>query len=117
MKHTVLLVEDEEDLRELMRDALEAHGYEVVAARDGREALAVIPRIGHLCVVLLDLLMPTMNGWDFYAAMRARPELAKIPVVIHTSAPEKAPQGVTRVLAKPTRIDQLFAIVAELCGE
>ena len=65
--HTVLVVEDEQDLREMMRDALELNGYAVVTAEHGQDALAKIAEIEHLCVVILDLLMPVMNGWDFLA--------------------------------------------------
>jgi CheY-like chemotaxis protein len=116
MEHTVLVVEDEEDLRESMRDALELNGYSVVAARDGQEALDELRKIDRVCVVLLDLLMPRMNGWDFFASMRAQPDLADVPVVVHTSAPREAPAGVTRVVQKPMRLDRLLAVVREFCG-
>jgi CheY-like chemotaxis protein len=114
--HTVLLVEDEVELRELMQEALELSGYLVVTAADGQEALEAIPRIDHLCVVLLDLLMPRMNGWDLFEKLRARPELASVPVIVHTSAPTQAPVGATRVLQKPVRLDRLLAIVQGYCG-
>jgi CheY-like chemotaxis protein len=116
MIHTVLLVEDEEDLRETMREALELNGYAVVAARDGQEALEELDRIEHICVVLLDLVMPRMNGWDFFARMRERATLADVPVIIHSSAPKQAPPGVTRVLAKPLAFDQLLSVVREFCA-
>jgi CheY-like chemotaxis protein len=116
MNHTVLLVEDEDDLRELMRDALELNGYAVVAANDGQEALDKIGRIDHVCLVLLDLLMPGMNGWEFFAHLRARPEFASVPVVVHSSAPDRAPDGVTRVLQKPLQLDRLLLVVREFCG-
>src|SRR3982751_26242 len=93
-KHTALIVEDEEELREIMREALELNGYLVVTAEDGRDALAKIADIDHVCVVILDLLMPVMDGWSFFAKMRERAELASIPVVVHSSAPAKAPLGV-----------------------
>jgi CheY-like chemotaxis protein len=119
MKNTVLLVEDEEDLRELMRDALEMRGYAVVAARDGQEALDELDAPGsasRICLVLLDLVMPRMNGWDFYAHLRARPALAHIPVIVHSSAPSTAPPGVTRVLQKPVEFERLLAVVQEYCA-
>jgi CheY-like chemotaxis protein len=114
--HTVLLVEDEEDLREMLREALELHGYQVVAAEDGRAALDALGRVEHVCLVLLDLFMPTMDGWEFFEKMRARPELAAVPVIVHSSAPDRAPQGVTRVLQKPLRLERLLSTVAEFCG-
>lgn len=74
-----------------------------------------LARIEHLCLVLLDLLMPGMNGWDFFDEMRARPELAAVPVVVHSSVPQRAPVGVTRVLQKPLDFDRLLSVVQEFC--
>ena len=112
-----MLVEDEEELREMMREALEREGYSVVAASDGQEALAALPHIKKICIVLLDLLMPGMNGWDFFDAFKAHAELASVPVVIHSSAPSRAPVGATRVLKKPLRLDSLLAVVREFCAQ
>ena len=117
MMHTVLVIEDEEDLREMMRDALELNGYSVVTATDGRDALAKLNAIQAPCLVILDLLMPEMNGWDFFAQMRQRPELAAVPVVVHSSAPGQAPPGVTRVLQKPLMFERLLAVVKEYCAQ
>ena len=117
MTHTVLVVEDEEDLREMMRDALELNGYHVVTAHDGQQAFDEIARIDELCLVILDLLMPGMNGWDFYEQMRKRSELASVPVVIHSSAPDNASAGVTRVLQKPMELSRLLSVVQEYCDK
>jgi CheY-like chemotaxis protein len=116
MTHTVLVVEDEEELREMMRDALELNGYLVVTAEDGQDALDKISGIEHLCLVILDLLMPVMNGWDFVERMRQRAELTAVPVVVHSSAPTAPPAGVTRVLQKPMNFDRLLSIVGEYCA-
>ena len=115
MTHTVLVIEDEADLREMMRDALELNGYSVVTAEDGQDALGKIGGIENLCLVILDLLMPVMNGWDFVERMRQRAELASVPVVVHSSAPGPIPAGVTRVLQKPMLFERLLAIVREYC--
>ena len=93
MSHTVLVVEDEADLREMIRDGLELNGYAVVTAEDGQDALDKIAGIETVCLVILDLLMPVMNGWDFVQKMRQRSELASIPVVVHTSAPGPSARG------------------------
>ncbi len=114
--HTVLIVEDEEDLRELMRESLELKGYHVVTAQEGQEALEKIDGIEQLCLVLLDLLMPGMNGWEFFERMRERPELNQVPVIVHSSASNRAPAGVTRVLQKPILFDRLIAVVGEYCS-
>lgn len=116
MNHTVLLVEDDEELRETMRDALELNGYSVVAAEDGQAAYEELDRIERICMVLLDLLMPRMNGWEFLEKLRARPELADVPVIVHTSAPSQAPLGVTRVLQKPMEFKRLLSVVQEFCA-
>ncbi|MDB4983362.1 MAG: chemotaxis protein CheY [Myxococcales bacterium] len=117
MIHTVLIVEDEEDLREMMRDALELNGYVVVTAEDGQDALDKIGGIEKVCLVVLDLLMPVMNGWDFVRRMRQRAELAAVPIVVHSSAPGPAPAGVTRVLQKPVPFDRLLSVVREFCAQ
>jgi CheY-like chemotaxis protein len=116
MTHTVLVIEDEEELREMMREVLELNGYAVVTAEDGHDAFGKIFSIEHLCLVLLDLLMPGMNGWDFFDKMRKHKELASVPVVVHSSAPGRAPPGVTRVLQKPVMVERLLAIVREFCA-
>ncbi len=90
--HTVLIVEDDTDASGIMKDALEVEGYSVVCAADGRQALGVVDSIDHLCLVLLDLFMPGMNGWDFLTAFRARPDGAAVPVFVVTSAPESRPR-------------------------
>lgn len=115
-QHTVLVVEDEEDLREMIREALELNGYAVVAAEDGHQALAQLARIQHLCLVLIDLLMPGMNGWDLFEELRRRPELEQVPVVVYSSVSERAPSGVTRVLRKPLTFGELLSTVREYCA-
>jgi CheY-like chemotaxis protein len=67
--------------------------------------------------VILDLLMPGMNGWDFFAEMRRRTELSAVPVVVHSSAPSRAPAGVTRVLQKPLELSHLLSVVQEYCAK
>jgi CheY-like chemotaxis protein len=116
MTHTVLLVEDEEELRETMREALELNGYDVVAASDGQAALDQLDRIEHICMILLDLFMPRMNGWDFLARMRELPAMSAVPVIVHSSAPHQAPAGVTRVLQKPLEFERLLSVVREFCS-
>ena len=116
MNHTILVVEDEKELREMMSEALELSGYSVVAAAEGQAALNAIERTESLCLVLLDLLMPGMDGWAFFKEMRARPEYASVPVIVHSSAPASAPQGATRVLQKPVELDRLLDAVHEFCS-
>jgi CheY-like chemotaxis protein len=116
MKHTVLVVEDEPDLREMMSEALERSGYTVVAAEDGHQALAQLPQIEHLCLVILDLIMPGMDGWDLFQEVRRRSELDAVPILVYSSVPKRAPHGATRVLEKPMGFDQLLTTVREYCA-
>jgi CheY-like chemotaxis protein len=116
MSHTVLLVEDDDELRESMRDLLEDSGYVVVTARDGQEALDALAHTPHPCVVLLDLVMSGMSGWDFLETMRARPEHSAVPVVVHSSAPSPAPAGATLVLKKPIPPERLLSVMRQYCA-
>jgi CheY-like chemotaxis protein len=99
-----------------MRDALEYNGYTVVVARDGREALARLPEIAHVCLVLLDLVMPNMNGWELLDHLRAMPELAETAVIVQSSVSAQAPAGVARVLTKPIGFTKLLSVVREFCA-
>jgi CheY-like chemotaxis protein len=116
MFHTVLVVEDEKELREMMCEALELNGYRVVAAVEGRAGLEAAERIPHLCLVLLDLVMPGMNGWDFLKEMRARPRYDAVPIIVHSSSPAVPPHGATRLLAKPVDLGRLLGVVREFCA-
>ena len=116
MNHTVLVVEDEVELRELVCEALELSGYVVVAAKDGKEALDKVSGIESLSLVILDLLMPEMNGWDFVEQLRTRSEFATVPIIVHSSAQGPAPTTVARVLRKPFPLNRLLATVREYCA-
>ncbi len=116
MNHTILVVEDDRELREIMREALELNGYTVVTAAEGQAALDAIVLIESVCLVIIDLLMPGMNGWDLFKELRARPEFADVPVVVHSSAPSSAPEGATRVLRKPLELTRLLEVVREYCA-
>ncbi len=114
-KHIVLIVEDEADLRELMRDALELQGYAVVTATDGQDALQQLSHIPPPCLILLDLMMPRMNGWEFFEKLQSRPELTTVPVIVHSSSPAQAPRGVAQALQKPLAFERLLSVVSEYC--
>jgi CheY-like chemotaxis protein len=116
MTHTVLVVEDEEQLREMIRDALELNGYAVVTAEHGQDALTKLAEIEHLCLVILDLLMPVMDGRTFITKMRERVELSSVPIVVHTSAPGQTPDGVSMIVQKPLMFDRLLSVVQEYCA-
>jgi len=78
----ILLVEDNPAARAALAGLLEAEGYRVACAGDGREALARLRGSARPCVILLDLSMPVMDGWQFRAVQRQSPALADIPVIL-----------------------------------
>ncbi len=113
-----MLVEDDHAIGETLRELLEEEGFEVVWASNGLEAL------GHLKartpgLILLDLMMPVMDGWQFCAAQQRDPDLARIPVVVisadHGLASKIASLAVQGYLSKPFELDALLATVHRYC--
>ena len=109
----VLIVEDEEGAREMMRELVEMAGCSAILAANGAEAMRVLSTT-RPCLIILDLLMPVMSGEEVLEAMSQQPALASIPVVISTSAPSRAPQGVP-VLPKPIDIQTLWDWMRRTC--
>ena len=109
----VLIVDDEEDVRESLRDVVEMMGCAAIMAESGQDALAILAQ-RRPCLVILDLLMPGMTGAELLDAMRAQPALASVPVVMSTSAPERAPRGVP-MLPKPIDVDALCGWMRRVC--
>jgi CheY-like chemotaxis protein len=116
----ILLVEDDEWIRQELAELLTEEGYSVMQASNGAEALATLHQIKHPCVILLDLMMPVMNGWGFRAAQRADAELASIPVVIMTGATdaegEASKLGAAECLRKPFEFDEVLEAVHRHCA-
>src|SRR2546423_8698902 len=88
---TILVVEDDEDIREAIREILVHEGYDVAVARDGQDALDVLAELERPCLLLVDLIMPKMDGWDLMKALSKNDRLATIPVVVMsaTAHPER----------------------------
>jgi CheY-like chemotaxis protein len=109
----VLIIDDEEGVRESLRDVVEMAGCSALLAASAEEAL---PLLGehHPCLVVLDLLLPGMSGAEMLDKMRSEPAFSAVPVIISTSAPERAPRGVP-VLAKPIDIDALCGWMQRVC--
>jgi CheY-like chemotaxis protein len=112
----VLIVDDESDIRESLQDFFEDKGYEVDAAANGAEALARLHGAELPCVIILDLLMPVLDGNQTYAAMQQEPRLAGLPVIISTSDPGRAPQGVL-LMKKPINLQRLLSVVQQHCPD
>jgi DNA-binding response OmpR family regulator len=114
----ILIIEDEPDLRETLRDLLEMEGFEVATAANGREGLAVLEEAGKPCLILLDLMMPVMDGWQFLEALRNRHQPAGAAVVIVSAVADVSDVGERygcEVLKKPVKIAQLLAFAHAHC--
>ena len=98
---TVLVVDDDDDLRETVEVLLRAHGHPVATAASGLEALAWLRhRAADTCVVLLDLMMPGMDGFTLHSTMSADPVLSPIPVVVVTGAGAAGPPAQRRAAGR-----------------
>jgi CheY-like chemotaxis protein len=115
----VLVIEDDEDTRCVLVDLLEEAGYTAIAAANGREALRVLRGGLRPTAILLDLMMPVMDGWDFRADQLRDPLISEIPVVLVTSAGfspktfQKQLHGV-ELVRKPSRSDEILAALARV---
>jgi CheY-like chemotaxis protein len=116
---TILIVEDDRDIREALRLVLEAEGYCVRVADNGRDGLAMLGETRGPCLILLDLMMPVMDGFQFLSVRERDVALATIPVVVVSAFPENArdiasmTQGFVK---KPVNLEQLLAVAQRYCG-
>jgi CheY-like chemotaxis protein len=115
----VLVVEDDEDVRDAIRSLIEDEGYSVVEARNGREAFDVLAAGPRPCVILLDLMMPVMDGWQLLEVLHRHDDLAALPVVVLSAARDTGQPfpNVRRYLKKPVPLDALIGAVAEHCAQ
>jgi CheY-like chemotaxis protein len=113
-----MIVEDDPDTREMLGKFLELEGFDVSTAANGRVAL---DQLGHgvaPCVIILDLMMPVMNGWQFREAQSSDPRLSQIPVVVVTAAGARADIPAIAAhawLSKPVDFDRLLRTITPLC--
>lgn len=118
-KHAVLLVEDNADVCEALMTLLETHGYDVVCARDGQDALDELERGLRPCLILLDMMMPRVSGEEFRARQQANPAWRDLPIALYTGdgrAREKAARlGVRSWFVKPLDVERLLQVVAMHC--
>ena len=110
----ILVVEDDKSISEVLKMALELDGYQVAAANDGQEALNYIKQ-GHLPnLVLLDLMMPVMNGWQFLEQLAEEPTLKDLPVIIVSAYCHRARDLKCRAFhEKPMDLDRLLSQVKQ----
>ncbi len=113
-RFAVLIVDDDPDIRETLREVLEAEGFQSVCAADGGEAMEALRRGLRPSLVVLDLMMPAMSGWELLAAARAERLLAEVPVaVVSASGGRTLPEGAQYFVRKPIDLDLLLELVRE----
>ena len=113
----ILVIDDEQTVRDLMRRFLAREGFDVVTAHDGEEGLALARQL-HPALITLDVLMPGLDGWSVLQALKADPELAEIPVVMLTIVDEKNKGyalGASEYVTKPIDRERLRALLARFC--
>jgi CheY-like chemotaxis protein len=115
---TVLVVDDDLDVRETIRDVVTLIGRSVVTAEDGEAALRALEQLlERPCLILLDLAMPVMDGWQVLRAIRRDDKLARVPVVVISAhAGTHPPEGATALLRKPVDLHVLVDTVRQHCG-
>jgi CheY-like chemotaxis protein len=121
MPTTILIVDDDFDLRETLKDLLSDEGYTVAVAANGFEALAYLRNHAKPCLILLDWMMPHCDGAQFRAEQRQDPAIADIPVVI-ISADVRLRQTyeaneVAGYLVKPFQLHHLSKLIARFCPQ
>lgn len=114
VQKTVLVVEDDPDIRDIVQDLLESEGYDVVPASHGKQALEFLLGVKKTAkpdLVILDMMMPLVDGRQVLEAMQADPELASIPVLVISAVAREKPAGAAAFLRKPVSLEKLFETV------
>ena len=115
-RRDVLIVDDDPDIRDAVGECLRYEGYDVHSAADGRDALDRLEYGLRPDVILLDLMMPVLNGFDVLEALKSRPEWKSIPVVIvsaNRGYEAEDLSGAVSILRKPVNVDRLIAAVEQ----
>ena len=110
----ILLVEDDEDVREMLEFALTDRGFTVEVVKNGADALAAVAR-HRPCLVILDLHMPVMTGWELMAQMKQR-GYGDVPVCVTSALESRVPIEAIATLAKPFDTRELVRISASFCA-
>lgn len=117
-QHLVLVIDDDPDVRESIAEALSEEGFKVATANNGREALKVLQQQETKpCMILLDLMMSTMDGYQFLEAKRTEPSLESLPVALLTASSifDRSRVGNVPVVAKPIKLPKLINLVSKYC--
>ena len=121
MDDEVLLIEDDRDIREDLAALLESEGYKVTQASNGQDALERLKGRAAPCIILLDLMMPVMNGWEFLRKYKCESPVTQVPVVIMSAARDASDVagklGAQAFLSKPFEIETILAVVGRVASE
>ena len=117
-KCLLLVVDDDEGIRTALAELLELRGYQVVVAADGREATDLLDCGLEPAAIVLDLMMPRMDGWAFLDLLRHDPDARRcsVPVVVTSAVASDSPPGADDCLQKPFEVSQLDRAVVRLCA-
>jgi CheY-like chemotaxis protein len=110
---TLLIVEDEVAIRDTLTELLSKDGREIVTAGDGQEALECLTKVPRPCLILLDLMMPRMDGWEFLQRKSAEPSISDVPTIVLSASGR--PAGAMHQLAKPVDVERLLVLVEQYC--
>ncbi len=109
MKEKILVIEDDANIREVLRLALEFEGYEVQAAQNGKEGMEILEKFSPPGLILLDLMMPIMNGWEFVEELKRRGLFDQVPIVVVSAYSERAKKiDCTDFVVKPLELERLL---------
>jgi CheY-like chemotaxis protein len=111
----ILVVEDDEDAREAMVALLQMKGYRAVPAGNGKEALDYLRKAPVPDLILLDLWMPVMDGWEFRQHQKQDPRLSTVPVVVVTALSDRTDVDADEIIIKPVDVGHLLATVDHYC--
>ena len=119
--HPILLIDDDPEIRSALTDLLKIAGYGVLEAANGQEALDLLGRPGEPlpCLIVLDIMMPILDGWEFRRRQISDPRLASIPVLVVTAdtTAQRRPEArsVQSFLMKPADPDALLQAIGRYC--
>jgi CheY-like chemotaxis protein len=113
---SVLIVDDDVDGVDALKFLLESHGYQVNSAGNGQDALRYLRGGAHPSVVILDLAMPVMTGWQFLAVRERDEKLAMIPVIVVTASQPEIASESALVMTKPVDLDALLEQIGAACA-
>jgi CheY-like chemotaxis protein len=116
-RHTVLIVEDDDESRQLLSEILELEGFKVAAASNGAEALQYLQYSERPCLIVLDVFMPVMDGRQFRTLQLKDHKLAKIPTVVLSAQDPSSISDLaaTKVIRKPLDVNDLLGVLRDNC--